>query len=95
MELHTIVMSLLCYGSLYMYAIYPTEKHDLQVIHNVIYWSMIYAITISVPSFVKWFEHLHNIDKYNEEIDNLKYKLDLLQERVNSQLSRNHSGVTD
>ena len=78
----------ICFMSLGFAALFfPSEtKIDtwMRVAERFIFWGITYTIYAAIPSLVSWFQTVLDVQEYHSRVSDLEYKIDLLQERVQS-----------
>ena len=64
----------------------PSEfKEGMQrFVDTLVFGVVITTICSSIPSLVSWFQTLLDMNDYQSRVSDLEYKIDLLQERVNT-----------
>ena len=78
----------ICFMSLGFAALfYPSEtKIDtwMRVAERFIFWGITYSIYTAIPSLISWFQTVLDMKEYQTRVSDLEYKIDLLQDRVQS-----------
>jgi len=64
----------------------PSEVKEgmTRFVDTLVFGVVITTICSSIPSLVSWFQTLLDMNDYQSRVSDLEYKIDLLQERVNT-----------
>lgn len=70
----------------FMIFITPSEFKEsmTRFVDTLVFGVVITTICSSIPSLVSWFQTLLDMNDYQSRVSDLEYKIDLLQERVNT-----------